>query len=162
MWPNVKYEPGELTVVAYDESGNRVGEETVRTALEAKALKLDMDRAELRKGVDDLAYVTVSLVDKNGTELPQADDRIDVEVSGAGSFKAICNGDATSLESFVEPTMKLFNGKLVVTVKAGDRKRHHPCGGERQEKEIEQGGDNQGRLMLPSSVVRGTGAGCGP
>lgn len=122
MWPNVKYEPGELTVVAYDESGNRVGEETVRTALEAKALKLDMDRAELRKGVDDLAYVTVSLVDKNGTELPQADDRIDVEVSGAGSFKAICNGDATSLESFVEPTMKLFNGKLVVTVKAGDRK----------------------------------------
>lgn len=122
MWPNVKYEPGELTVVAYDESGNRVGEETVRTALEAKALKLDMDRAELRKGVDDLAYVTVSLVDKNGTELPQADDRIDVEVSGAGSFKAICNGDATSLGSFVEPTMKLFNGKLVVTVKAGDRK----------------------------------------
>lgn len=122
MWPNVKYEPGELTVVAYDESGNRVGKETVRTALEAKALKLDMDRAELRKGVDDLAYVTVSLVDKNGTELPQADDRIDVEVSGAGSFKAICNGDATSLESFVEPTMKLFNGKLVVTVKAGDRK----------------------------------------
>lgn len=122
MWPNVKYEPGELTVVAYDESGNRVGEETVRTALEAKALKLDMDRAELRKGVDDLAYVTVSLVDKNGTELPQADDRIDVDVSGAGSFKAICNGDATSLESFVEPTMKLFNGKLVVTVKAGDRK----------------------------------------
>lgn len=122
MWPNVKYEPGELTVVAYDESGNRVGEETVRTALEAKALKLDVDRAELRKGVDDLAYVTVSLVDKNGTELPQADDRIDVEVSGAGSFKAICNGDATSLESFVEPTMKLFNGKLVVTVKAGDRK----------------------------------------
>lgn len=122
MWPNVKYEPGELTVVAYDESGNRVSEETVRTALEAKALKLDMDRAELRKGVDDLAYVTVSLVDKNGTELPQADDRIDVEVSGAGSFKAICNGDATSLESFVEPTMKLFNGKLVVTVKAGDRK----------------------------------------
>lgn len=122
MWPNVKYEPGELTVVAYDESGNRVGEETVRTALEAKALKLDMDRAELRKGVDDLAYVTVSLVDKNGMELPQADDRIDVEVSGAGSFKAICNGDATSLESFVEPTMKLFNGKLVVTVKAGDRK----------------------------------------
>lgn len=122
MWPNVKYEPGELTVVAYDESGNRVGEETVRTALEAKALKLDMDRAELRKGVDDLAYVTVSLVDKNGTELPQADDRIDVVVSGAGSFKAICNGDATSLESFVEPTMKLFNGKLVVTVKAGDRK----------------------------------------
>lgn len=122
MWPNVKYETGELKVVAYDNGGNKVGEEIVRTASEAKAMKLTVDRAELRKGVDDLAYVTVSLVDKNGTELPQGDDRIDVEVSGAGSFEAICNGDATSLEPFVKPTMKLFSGKLVVTVKAGDKK----------------------------------------
>ena len=122
MWPDVKYEPGELKVVAYDNSGNKVGEEIVRTASEAKALKLSVDRSVLKKGVDDLAYVTVSLVDKNGTELPHVDDRIDVEVTGAGSFEAICNGDATSLESFVKPTMKLFNGKLVVTVKAGDKK----------------------------------------
>jgi beta-galactosidase len=122
MWPNVKYEPGELKVVAYDAQGNAAAETTVKTAGEAKALKLEADRTVLKKGVDDLAYVTVSLVDKNGTELPQADDRIDVEVSGAGAFQAICNGDATSLESFTKPTMKLFNGKLVVTVKAGDKR----------------------------------------
>lgn len=122
MWPNVKYEPGELKVVTYDVNGNKTGEGIVRTASEAKAIKLDVDRAELRKGVDDLAYITVSLIDKHGTELPQADDRIDVDVKGAGAFEAICNGDATSLESFVKPTMQLFNGKLVVTVKAGDRK----------------------------------------
>ncbi len=122
MWPNVKYEPGELKVVTYDVNGNKTGEEIVRTASEAKAIKLAVDRAELRKRVDDLAYVTVSLIDKHGTELPQADDRIDVDVKGAGVFEAICNGDATSLESFVKPTMKLFNGKLVVTVKAADKK----------------------------------------
>ncbi len=119
MWPDVKYEPGELKVVAYDAQGNAAAETTIKTAGEAKALKLEADRTVLKKGVDDLAYVTVSLVDKNGTELPQADDRIDVEVSGAGAFQAICNGNATSLESFTKPTMKLFNGKLVVTVKAG-------------------------------------------
>ncbi|MGN1254011.1 MAG: DUF4982 domain-containing protein [Prevotella sp.] len=122
MWPNVKYEPGELKVVAYDAQGNAAAETTVKTAGEAKALKLEADRTVLQKGVDDLAYITVSLVDANGTELPQADDRIDVEVSGAGSFEGICNGDATSLEVFTQPTMKLFSGKLVVTVKAGDKK----------------------------------------
>ena len=122
MWPNVKYEPGELKVVAYDAQGNAAAETTVKTAGEAKALKLEADRTVLQKGVDDLAYITVSLVDQNGTELPLADDRIDVEVSGAGSFQAICNGDATSLEVFTKPTMKLFSGKLVVTVKAGDKK----------------------------------------
>lgn len=122
MWPNVKYEPGELKVVAYDAQGNAAAETSVKTAGAVKALKLEADRTVLNKGVDDLAYITVSLVDKNGTELPQADDRIDVEVSGTGSFQGICNGDATSLEVFTKPTMKLFSGKLVVTVKAGDKK----------------------------------------
>lgn len=122
MWPNVKYEPGELKVVAYDNHGNKVGESAVLTASEARRLKIDADCTVLRKGIDDLAYVSVSLIDKNGTVLPQADDRIDVQVSGAGTFQAICNGDATSLESFTRPTMKLFNGKLVVTVKAGEKK----------------------------------------
>ena len=120
MWPNVKYERGELKVVAYDAQGNAAADTSVRTAGEAKALKLEADRTSLVKGVDDLAYVTVSLADRNGTELPQADDRIDVEVSGAGSFQAVCNGDATSLEPFTKPTMRLFNGRLVVTVKAGE------------------------------------------
>lgn len=113
---------GELKVVAYDAQGKAAAETVVRTAGAAKALKLEADRTELHKGVDDLAYITVSLVDKDGTELPQADDRIDVEVHGAGVFQAVCNGDATSLEPFTKPTMKLFSGKLVVTVKAGTKK----------------------------------------
>jgi len=39
-------------------------------------------------------------------------------VSGQGSYRAACNGDATSLELFHLPTMKLFNGKLVVLVQS--------------------------------------------
>lgn len=122
MWPNVKYEPGELRVVAFDSNGNQAAETSVRTAGKAKAIKLEADRTQLQAGVDDLAYITVSLVDKDGTELPTADDRIDVQVSGAGTFQCICNGDATSLEVFTKPTMKLFSGKLVITVKAGAKK----------------------------------------
>ena len=36
-----------------------------------------------------------------------------LETGEALRFKAICNGDATSLESFVEPHMKAFHGQLV-------------------------------------------------
>lgn len=122
MWNHVKYEPGEVKVVAYDSNGNKADEASVRTAGKAKSIKLEADRTVLKAGADDFAYITVSLVDNNGTELPQADDRIDVKVSGAGSFQCICNGDATSLEQFTKPTMKLFSGKLVITVKAGDKK----------------------------------------
>ena len=65
-----------------------------------------------------MAFVTVSLTDADGTLIPQADDQLTFEVSGAGSFQAVCNGDATSLEPFTEPTMKLFNGQLVAIVRS--------------------------------------------
>jgi beta-galactosidase len=39
-------------------------------------------------------------------------------VSGAGRFEAVCNGDATSLESFKKPTMRLFSGQLVIVVRS--------------------------------------------
>lgn len=121
MWDDVRYEPGEIKVVAYGDDGAVAAEASARTAGKAKAIRLESDRDVLRADGADLAYVTVSIVDKDGTELPHADDRIDVKVSGAGAFRAICNGDPTSLEQFGKPTMKLFNGKLVITVQSGNK-----------------------------------------
>ena len=119
-WNDVRYEPGVLKVVVYDENGNKAGEQVVRTAGKPVAMKLEADRTVLRADGDDLAYVTVSLVDKNGVEIPDAADQLEFEVKGAGTFRAVCNGDATSLEPFTQPTMRLFSGKLVVTVQAAD------------------------------------------
>ena len=62
----------------------------------------------------------MSLLDQDGNECPLADDELTFEVSGAGIFKAACNGDATSLEVFSQPQMKLFGGKLVVTLQAAN------------------------------------------
>ena len=121
-WNNVVYEPGELRVVVYDENGQAAGSETVRTAGAAARLKLESDRTSLVADGDDLAYITVSIVDKKGNFLPNATDQLDFEVSGAGQFRAVCNGDATSLEPFTKPTMRLFSGKLVVTVQASHHK----------------------------------------
>ena len=33
---------------------------------------------------------------------------------------AACNGDATSLEPFTQPSMRLFSGQLVVILQAAD------------------------------------------
>ena len=89
-WNDVKYQPGELKVVVF-------------------TLKADGE---------DMAFVTVSLADAKGTFIPYASDQLSFEVTGAGSFEAVCNGDATSLESFKKPTMKLFSGQLVVIVRS--------------------------------------------
>ncbi len=68
------------------------------------------------------SFVTVSLVDDAGTLLPDASNQLVFEVEGAGRFKAACNGDATSLEPFTTPTMRLFHGQLVVVVQSSHEK----------------------------------------
>ena len=131
-WNNVKYEPGEIKVIVYDADGNAAGEQILKTAGAPSALHLAAwteltgtvlsefcDENSLRTvPMSSLAFITVSLTDAEGTLIPQADDQLTFEVSGAGTFEAVCNGDATSLESFKAPTMKLFNGQLVVIVRS--------------------------------------------
>ena len=121
-WNDVKYEPGELKVVVYDEKEQKAGEKTMRTAGKAARLQLDVwtqhDAPRLLADGEDLAFVTVSLTDQKGTLIPDAADQLTFEVEGAGCFEAVCNGDATSLESFKQPTMRLFNGQLVVVVRS--------------------------------------------
>lgn len=117
-WQNVKYEKGEIKVVVYDEQGNKAGEKTVKTAGKPAKLQLTADRSTIAADGSDLAFITVSLTDKNGTLCPDADNQLEFKVTGAASFNSVCNGDATSLEVFTEPTMKLFHGQLVVVVQA--------------------------------------------
>jgi beta-galactosidase len=119
-WNDVVYQPGEIRVVVYDEKGKRAGEQIIRTAGDPAQLTLTTDRANIKAGQNDLAFITVNLVDADGNLVPDADDQLLFEVSGAGRFKAACNGDATSLESFTQPTMRLFHGQLVVVVEALD------------------------------------------
>lgn len=118
MWMNVIYEPGELKVVALDNDGKPVAEEIIRTAGKPYQLKLQADRTELQADGSDLSYITVSVLDKDGNECPTATNQLEFKVKGKGSFRAVCNGDATSLEMFHLPIMKLFSGKLVVTVQS--------------------------------------------
>lgn len=121
-WNNVVYEPGELKVVAYDDNRNKAAEETVHTTGAPVKIKLEADRKMIHADGDDIAFVTVSLLDKDGNEVPTATDELLFSVEGKGKFKAACNGDATSLEPFTEPRMKLFSGKLVVLVQSITKK----------------------------------------
>ena len=117
-WQNVKYEKGEIKVVVYDKQGNKAGEKTVKTAGKPAKLQLTADRSTIAADGCDLAFITVSLTDKNGTLCPDADHLLEFKVTGAATFNSVCNGDATSLEVFTEPTMRLFHGQLVVVVQA--------------------------------------------
>ena len=109
-------------VVAFDTAGNAVAEKRMRTAGTACRLDAAADRTELlavkSDDTPDLAFVTVRVVDADGNLCPDSDIRLNFAASGSVWFKAACNGDATSLESFVRPTMLTFKGEIVVVVEA--------------------------------------------
>ena len=115
-WNNVKYEPGEIKVVAYDYDGTAKGEKIIRTAGAPARIVLKADRNSISSKGEDLSFVTVSVVDKNGTPCATANNNMKFAVSGAGKFRAACNGDATSLVAFNSTEMPLFSGELVVVV----------------------------------------------
>ena len=120
MWMDVKYEPGTLKVVAFNDEGEPVAEKEVKTAGKPYKIVLSPDKRTIKSNGKDLSFVEVSVVDKNGNPCPTATNQLKFKVKGAGSYRAACNGDATSLELFHLPTMKLFSGKLVVLVQSTD------------------------------------------
>lgn len=129
MWTDVVYEPGELKVVAYGADGAPAAEEVMRTAGKPHHIELvngrgfigDTESPVLEADGEDLAYITVKVVDKDGNLCPLDARLLEFEVEGAAAYRAAANGDPTCLDVFHEPRMHAFGGMLTVTVQAGDR-----------------------------------------
>ncbi len=126
MWTDVKYQPGELRVVAYNADGSVMGEKIVKTAGKPDHLVLTptnlqegptgLHAYESTSGNRELTYVTVSVVDKDGNPCPTTTDLVQFTVKGAGKFRAAGNGDATNLDLFHLPQHHLFAGQLTAIV----------------------------------------------
>lgn len=119
-WDDVAYEPGELKAVAYRD-GKKIGETVTRTAGPPAQLRLLPDRTQLSADGDDLSFVLVEALDKDGVPCPLADNLVHFSLDGPAEIAAVDNGNPMSFESFQSDQRKLFNGKamLIVRTKAG-------------------------------------------
>lgn len=121
MWFDTKYEPGTVRVVVYDDEGNAVAEEEIRTAGAPHHLELEADRSTIKADGKDLAFITVKVVDANGNLCPNAQHLVKYSVKGEGKYRAGANGDPTSLELFHVPQMKVFNGMMTAIVESTEQ-----------------------------------------
>ncbi|MEG1002767.1 MAG: Ig-like domain-containing protein [Clostridium sp.] len=114
----VPYKPGKLTAVAKDSKGKEIARDVVKTANEAKGIKLTADKQVLKADGYDLSFVTVDVVDENGTMVPTADNLINFDISGNGKIVGVDNGNAASVERYKDNKRKAFNGKALVIVQS--------------------------------------------
>lgn len=116
-WDDVKYEPGELRVVAYKD-GKKWAETSVRTTGKPAALKLTADRETIKADGLDLSFVSVDVVDAKGDVVPTATNKVEFFVCGSGQIIATDNGDPADLVSFPSRVRNAYSGKVLAIVKS--------------------------------------------
>ena len=67
-----------------------------------------------------LHFYEVSAVDKDGYPVENACDRVHVTVTGKGRLVGLDNGDSSDPDGYRTDTRRLFNGKLLICVKADE------------------------------------------
>ena len=115
MWNEVIYEPGEIRAVAYKE-GERIGEEIVKTAGKPYKIRLTPDRKVIEANGNDLSYILIEAIDKEGNLCPLADNNIEIKLKGAGRIAGVGNGNPQSMASFKSNSVDLFYGKAMLIV----------------------------------------------
>jgi beta-galactosidase len=113
----IPFEPGVVKAVSR-KNGQVVLTKEVRTAEEPARIILAPDRRTIKADGTDLSFVTVKVVDRNGTDVPAADNLIKFKVVGDGTIAGVDNGYQASHESFKGNQRKAWNGMALVILQA--------------------------------------------
>jgi beta-galactosidase len=111
------YEPGVVKAVSR-KNGQVVLTREVRTAEEPAKIVLVPDRRTIKADGTDLSFITVKVVDRNGTVVPTADNLIKFKVVGDGAIVGVDNGYQASHESFKGKQRKAFHGMALAILQA--------------------------------------------
>jgi beta-galactosidase len=118
----VNYEPGTLKAIGY-KNGRKL-ESAVETTGPPAEIILTPYKTTLMADGEDVSVINVSVLDKQGREVPDADNMIRFTISGEGKIIGVGNGDPSSHEpdKCAEGAWQrsLFNGKCQVLVQAGN------------------------------------------
>ncbi|WP_462260225.1 beta-galactosidase GalB [Ferruginibacter sp.] len=116
-WDDVKYEPGEVKVIAY-KNGNQWAEEIIKTTSGAGQLLISADRNVITADGTDLSFITVKIADKNGSMVPDANNKVIFSIEGPGEIVATDNGDPANLVSFASKEREAYFGLVLVIVRS--------------------------------------------
>lgn len=115
----LRYTPGILCAVAYDESGKEIGRHQLESGGDQIFLRVSLDAPNLRANNEDLCFATFEFVDEKGELKPSIEEEISLRVSGdgailAGMGSALCKTN----ENFVSNTYRTYRGRAIAAFRA--------------------------------------------
>lgn len=114
----LSYQPRVLKAVAYDEQGYVIATDTKSSFGDAADIILTPDKTSLEADGQDLIFLEITMRDKNGIPVDNANNRVEVIVSGAGRLIGLDNGDSTDYDQYKGTSRRLFSGKLLAIIAA--------------------------------------------
>lgn len=123
----VPYEPGTLSVKAYGSDGTETAADSVTTSSTPYMIEAEADKTVLAADGSSLSYVECTIVDEAGNMVPDAQNLVQFQITGAASIFGVDNGKQESAELYkygnTESSSRsertAYNGKVLVILKSG-------------------------------------------
>jgi beta-galactosidase len=119
VW-RLPYTAGAIKAIGRTE-GKEILTKEIKTAGAPAKITLEADRSTIAADGKDLSFVTVKVLDAQGTLVPHADNLIHFNISGAGKIVGVDNGLQTDHDSFKANEKKAFNGMCLVVIQSNDK-----------------------------------------
>ena len=112
----VPYEAGTLRAEAGGKSA------TLSTAGEPARLRLTADRSVITAGGQDLSFITVEVVDREGRVCPDAAIPCEAVVRGQGTLLSFASADLKDREPYTSPRVTTWKGRALLVVRSSQKK----------------------------------------
>ena len=113
---SVSYKAGTLRAEA---GGKSV---TLKTAGAPARLRLIPDRTVMAADGQSLTFVTIEVLDKQGTPVPEAAISCEATVKGAGKLLAFASADLKDTEPYTSPRVKTWKGRALLAVRSTQKR----------------------------------------
>ncbi|MBQ8996134.1 MAG: DUF4982 domain-containing protein, partial [Oscillospiraceae bacterium] len=112
----LKYEPGTLEAIAYDESGNEIARNVLVSCVGTVGLQLIPEEKEVKTG--EILYVDINVADSHGTVESNHDVKVKLSVEN-GELLAFGSANPCTEEDLHSGECTTYYGRALAIVKAG-------------------------------------------
>lgn len=116
----IPYQEGTLKVEAL-QNGKVMENRELATASEPVAIRTIAEDKQMKADGEDLAFVQVEAIDKDGRVCPNAEIKLQLQVSGAGVLAAAGNADIKDLNPYTDNQMTTWKGRGLIVVRSNGK-----------------------------------------
>ncbi len=112
---DIPYEAGTLTVIGLDKNDNEISRNQIQSSKQPYALKIISADRNIAK--DQVAQITVQVVDENGIPVMLSDNEITCRIAGEGQLLGLEAGDNEDMSDYTDNKQRVYHGRILAYIK---------------------------------------------